>query len=351
MAVRKILGALVIILIGLPILFGMIWTVGLVKATVSAEFMSELPRKIIAELPDRMDEIFRAAQNEDNIADPDTRAWFRAAAESGFSPKELMAKTGLLDWMQGGLTDTLRQIGAMLRGEQPVRELSLDLRPLKKALLDPEMDRFLEATLERLPVCDERGLAAWQELAAGGGVRRRLPACRPGEIVVSDVLLQVRTRAVARIDDEVPVFENVGPRVFFRSGIARPVAAMSYALFLLPALFIFLGALVAASSPAGFLRWSGFSVLAGSLPVLVFAWLIKRFSLWAIAGGPWAWHSRWSSELGDLVLVKLRWIPLRIVDQLFSPVIYVAAVVAVVGVVLVALSYSVHHRAPAPKPS
>jgi hypothetical protein len=86
--------------------------------------------------------------------------------------------------------------------------------------------------------------------------------------------------------------------------------------------------------------------MAGSLPVLVLAFVIKRFSLWAIAGGPFAWRGPWTSELGDLVLVKLRWIPIRIVDQLFSPVIHVAAVVAVVGVVLVALSYSLR-RAPA----
>ena len=44
------------------------------------------------------------------------------------------------------------------------------------------------------------------------------------------------------------------------------------------------------------------------------------------------------------------WIPARIVDQLFTPVMYTAAVVAVVGVVLVALSYSVRH-APAAAPA
>ncbi len=348
MVARKIIGMLIIVLIGLPILFGIIWAVGLVKATVSAEFLSELPRKIIAEIPDKADQIFLAARDETEIADPDTRAWFQAAAKTGISPRELMAKTGFLDWLQGELTDSLRRIGAMLRGEEPVRPLSLDLRPLKRALLHPEVDRFLEETLKNLPTCDEGGLKRWQDLALSGGAGRKLPACIPDVAVAKDVLLNARTRMVSHMNDEMPFFEDARPFPLFRTGISRPVAMMSYALFLIPALFIFLGALIAASSRAGFLRWSGFSVIAGSLPVLLLALVIKRFSLWAIAGGPFAWRGSWTSELGDLVLVKFRWIPLRIVDQLFTPVIHVAAVVAVIGVVFVALSYSVKHTSEAP---
>lgn len=346
MIARKIIGTLIIVLIGLPILFGIIWAVGLVSATVSAEFLSELPRRIISEIPDKADEIFRIAQDEAEIADPETRAWFQAAAKTGISPRDLMVKTGLLDWLQGELTDSLRSIGGMLRGEERLRSISLNFRPLKQALLHPEMDRFLEETLKNLPPCDEAGLKRWQELALSGGAGHKLPACIPDAAVAKDVLLSARNRAVSRMDDEVPFFEDVRPLPIFRMGISRPVKMLSYALFLIPALFIFVGALIAASSRAGLLRWSGFSVMAGSLPVLVLAFVIKRLSLWAIAGGPFAWRGPWTSELGDLVLVKLRWIPMRIVDQLFSPVIQVAAVVAVVGVVLVALSYSMR-RAPA----
>lgn len=172
MVARKIIGTLIIVLIGLPILFGIIWAVGLVKATVSAEFLSELPRKIIAEIPDKADQIFLAARDETEIADPDTRAWFQAAAKTGISPRELMAKTGFLDWLQGELTDSLRRIGAMLRGEEPVRPLSLDLRPLKRALLHPEVDRFLEETLKNLPTCDGGGAEA---LAGPRPLGRRRP--------------------------------------------------------------------------------------------------------------------------------------------------------------------------------
>jgi hypothetical protein len=354
MVVRKIVGTLIIVLVGLPTLFGITWAVGLVKATVSPEFLSDLPREIIAEIPDRADALFKAAQADTGFSDPGTRAWIQAAAKTGIAPRDLMDKTGLLDWMRGELSDSLRLVGGMFRGEEPLREVRLDFRPLKRALLHPEMDRFLTETIKNLPPCDEAGLRAWQDLAAAGGAGRDLPPCVPEAALAGDVLLRARDRAVARMEDDVPFIEDVDrsdwPLPLFRKGIAGPVTTLSYAMFLIPALFIFLGALIAASSRAGLLRWSGFSVMAGSLPVLVMAWLIKRFSLWAISGGPFAWHGRWTSDIEDLVLIKLSWIPARIVDQLFTPVMYTAAVVAVVGVVLVALSYSVRH-APAAAPA
>jgi hypothetical protein len=76
---------------------------------------------------------------------------------------------------------------------------------------------------------------------------------------------------------------------------------------------------------------------------------IKRFSLWALEGGLFHRRARWNTEFGELILDKLDWIPVRIVDQLFSPVVGVAAVVAVVGAVLVALSYSARPSPAAPK--
>jgi hypothetical protein len=354
MVLRKILGTLILVLAGIPILFGVIWAVGLVKATVSPEFLTDLPREIIAEIPDRADALFKAAQLDTEFSDPETRAWVRAAAQTGIPPRELMEKTGLLDWMRGELSESLRLAGGMLRGEEPPREMRIDMRPLKRALLHPEMDRFLAETVRRLPPCDEAGLGAWRDLAASGGDVHDAPPCAPGDALAADVLLRARDRAVARMEDELPFIENVDrrewPMPLFRKGISGPVTTMSFALFLVPAFFIFLGALVAASSKASFLRWSGFSVLAGSLPVLVFAWLIKRFSLWAIAGGPLDWRGRWTSEMESYILLKLSWIPTRIVDQLFSPVIYTAAVVAVVGVVMIALSYSMR-PAPAAAPA
>ena len=61
---RRFIGIILIVFFGLPTLFGIIWAVGMIKASVSSEFLTELPRKIIADIPNTADEIFREAQNE-----------------------------------------------------------------------------------------------------------------------------------------------------------------------------------------------------------------------------------------------------------------------------------------------
>jgi hypothetical protein len=343
-AVRKIIGLILIVFFGLPLLFGMIWAVGLIRATVSPEFLTDLPRQIITEIPAKADEIFRDAQSEQFITDNGTRTWFQAAAKTGISPKELMEKSGLLEWMSGELSGSLRQIGQVLRGERRPRPIVINLRPLKEALLSPEVDRFLEATLNNLPACDEQGQKTWKEIADFGPNHRELPACRPDLPVAKQALLEARARAVGDINSEVKVFEDAYHFPVFPLGLSHTITLLSYLLFLIPAVFIFLGAVIADSSPAGFLRWSGVSIFAGGIPALLLALAVKYFSLWAIGGGAFYWHDHWTSELGDLVFDKLKGIPERIVDQLFSPVIMVAVIICIAGVVLFALSYSVRNR-------
>jgi hypothetical protein len=351
---RRFIGLILIVFFGLPSLFGIIWAVGMIKGSVSDEFLTELPRKIIAEIPERADEIFRDAQDEQYVSDSGTRAWFQAAAKTGISPRELMDKTGLLEWLGGELNDSLKQIGRVLRGERRPRPIIIDLRPLKEALLHPEMDLFLEKTLENLPPCDERGLQAWSDYVAAGWRHRELPACRPDMTLAKTVLSEARARAANDIDNEVEVFEGVHHFPFLPLGLSRTITLLSYFLFFIPAAFIFLGALIAASSPASFCRWSGISILVGGIPALVLSLFTKYLSLWAIQSAPFSWHDRWASDLGDLVLEKLGWIPERVIDQLFSPVIWVALFVCLVGVVLIALSFSVRDKArktQAPVPS
>ena len=50
MTARRIIGVLIIVFIAIPVLFGVIWAVGMVRATVSAEFLSDLPQEIIQAL-------------------------------------------------------------------------------------------------------------------------------------------------------------------------------------------------------------------------------------------------------------------------------------------------------------
>jgi len=351
-AIRKIIAVLIIGFIGLPILFGVIWIVGLTKATVSSEFISELPQEIIREIPEIAEEIFEDGQNERVIRDENTRAWFRAAAEAGVSPRQLMEDIGLLDWLEYELSDSLDEVGEILRGERRPRPITIDLRPLKDILMRGEIDQYLMRVLEELPPCDEQEERQWIQIGRWGLDDRQLPACRPDLEVAREALMEWRIDAVRDMDNEVEIFEDVE---FIPFGFSRALPVLSSLLFVIPALFIFIGSLIAATSPAGFFRWSGISTFIGALPALLLAFFVKYISLWGLRFGPFyssEWDT-WSPELQDLVFDKISWIPMRIVDQLFSPVVTVAALVCVLGIVLFAISLMVRSKprgvaAPAP---
>lgn len=341
--VRKIIALLIIVFFGLPILFGIIWAVGLTRATVSPEFISDLPREIIDDIPDMADEIFREAQDEKVIRDENTRAWFRAAAEAGVTPRQVMSETGLLDWMENELSESLEQVGKILRGERRARPITIDLRPLKNIFLKDEIDQYLMRILEYLPPCDEEGEEEWFRLSRRGIGHRELPACRPDLEVAREAVTEWRMDAVDEMDNEIEIFEDVR---FFPFGISRFITFLSYFLFVLPAFIIFGGALLAATSPASFFRWSGIATFLGALPVLLLSLLVKHASLWGLGFVPYYHSDSWSSDLHSLILEKTSWIPMQIVDQLFSPVISLAAIVCVIGIVLFAISLMVRGGTP-----
>jgi hypothetical protein len=337
-AARKIIAFLIIVFIGLPTLFAVIWTVGLTKGSVSPEFVSDLPREIIADVPDMADEIFRDAQDERIISDPNIRAWFQAAAKANITPKQVMAEIGLLDWMENELSQALVEVGEVLRGERRPRTIVLDFRPLKTILLREEIDYYILETLKNLPPCDEEGTRKWMRASDQDFGDRDLPACRPDLALAREVLTYNRIEAVNEMEDEIEIFEDVR---FFPFSVSRTLTLLSYALFFIPVVFIFIGALVAATSPASFFRWSGASVFLGALPALLIAFFAKQISIWAVKFAPYSfeYNEIGASELGDLVLEKAGWIPLTIIDQLFSPVIIIAGIVCVVGIGLFVISF------------
>jgi len=342
MAGRKVLGSLIVILIGLPVLFGVIWAVGLVRATLSSEFLTELPQDIIAEVPASLDGLYAAAKDQGVHMDRESRAWLLAAEKTGIPPRELLEKTGILGWMKGELSGSLLRIGEVLRGEADMRMVMIDMRPLKAALLHPEMDRFIGGLIENLPACDEQDLNIWQDrLSAGSAYGEVLPACRPVDAEAAKALVfSRRNHEVEKIDDNVEVFEGSEPFPFRRFGLAKGVTMLTYTLFVIPALFILLGVWIANRNAAGRLRWAGISILAGSGPVFLMALFLKKIGSWAMDGRWMSWRWDWNTGFESTVMDKLGWIPGRIFESFFSPVFNTAAVVAVIGVVLIALSYT-----------
>jgi hypothetical protein len=345
---RKFIGFLILLLMGIPILFGIIWAVGLTKAAVSPEMVSELPREIIEGVPAYMDEFIAAAQKEDVYMDDNERAWINALAEADISIRDLMQETGISNWLEGELADSLETLGAVLRGERRPDPVVLDFRPLKKALQHEAIDKYLLKVLEKLPPCSEDQLEEWKDAALHPGFVdiEDLPACRPAGGVVADYLKVAKAEMVWDMPDEVELFEGIHrfPRGL---NVAQSAVSLSLVLFLIPAAFIFLGALVAATSKASFFRWSGVSTLVGGLSALGLAYFAKNIVPWAIHMS--SYHCSEWTRLEELAVEKLGGLGIVLTDYLFSPVISVAGVVCVIGVILFALSFAFTTVAP-PEP-
>lgn len=343
-AVRKVLGLLIILFIGLPILFAVIWAVGITRAAVSPEFVSDLPQEIIEEVPSVVEEVFEDAQNRDLISDQDTRDWFRAASEVDMSPRELMRSMGLLDWLENELSGTFDEVGEVLRGRRRAGPVVFDLRPLKQALHSPAFRIYMMKVIEKLPACDEQGREQWSMMIEREYDLFDFPACNP-DVQVSEQVIQAHLEELTEdMDSEIEIFSNTR---FIPLSISRFVKLASYGMFLLPAFIILLGAVIAASSTAGFFRWSGLSILAGGLISLFTALFTKHLAILGIGLSPYSYTENWSVELHELVIEKTAWIQTAVVNHLFSPVIAVAGVVSIVGFVIFVLSFIARGK---PKP-
>lgn len=334
-ALRKVFGLLIIVFLGMPTLFGIIWAVGMTRAVVSPEFISDLPQEIIAEVPILVDEIFEEARDTSVIANDNTRAWFEAADRVGTTPRELMKRIGLLDWLENELAQMLTHMGEVLRGEKRARTLVFDLRPLKNALSHEELDQYLLEILATFPPCDDDDIERWQDAMRRGDDWLDLPACQPDLAVAQQILQYKHRRMLQDIPDEVEIFKNVRTLPF---GISRTVEWLSYGLFLFPALFIFLGAILAATSTGSFFRWFGLSVLLGALVPLGTALFARYVVPLAFNFAPYSYSDNWSTELQDLILEKTVWIRDIIFDRLFTPVLEVAGVVCVIGLLIFVFS-------------
>jgi hypothetical protein len=247
-----------------------------------------------------------------------------------------MEEIGLLDWMEDELQVALRKVGEVLRGERRARAIAIDLMPLKAALRHDAIDRYLEAILDRLPPCDDREMNRWMEAYDHDIDWFKLPPCSPDKEIALSVFRAERLRALEDMDSEIELFEGIR---YPTLGISRSVTLFSYALFLIPALFLFAGAIIAATSPAGLCRWFGISSILGGLPALLLALLAKHASAWAMHFAPF-WDTG-MSDLEELVLEKVVWIPQMVIGHLFNDVINLAGLVCVIGVVIFALSFVV----------
>ena len=192
--------------------------------------------------------------------------------------------------------------------------------------------------MERLPVCTPEQAEAWEARIREANDFDELPSCRPEAGVSPSVSASIRGSLTRDIPDEVNFFKDSRfPR--HRVNIAKTVSSFSYLLFLIPALFIGLGALVAARTKSHFFRWSGAVTLIGGGLALGLATMIKQIVPWSLHFRPeeysWQWqhyHGMLGDRMGNIVLIFSR--------HLTAPVIAVAGAVCVVGLLLFAFSFT-----------
>ena len=348
---RKIIGLLIIIFIGIPVLIGVIWGVGMTRAVVSPEFLSDLPQDIIAKVPALLEETLRAVDEEGVITDQDERAWVKAIVNADTSPKELLEKIGVMAWLENELSQSLEDVGKILRGEMRVRPIMLNLRPLKTALAHEEIDRYLVEILNKLPACTDEQVKEWAGIVMAERYEDTPPACKPQGVEADSAVKVLRHYWIQEIDDipdEVDILRLDRDDFFPYGGvdITRHVMSLTYLLFLAPAIIIGLAALIGATWGAGILRWIGVSTLVGGGLAFGLSKLVGKAVQWGMDIGPvgYSYSDIPLKEVGRAIIEKSGDIILVIVDHLFSTVDTVAGTVCIVGIVLIALSYAVFQQ-------
>jgi len=335
---RSVVGLLIMIFFAVPILFGIIWAVGLTQAVVSQKTLTELPGEIIAEVPELLDGMLLAARDENNDMDYDTRTWLNAVAGASATPREVMKETGLNAWLERELKGSLAALADILNGRSTARSVWLDMGPLKSAFSHPAMERWLTEVLEKLPACSLGQSEAWARILASESCYDSLPPCRPEATGGAAAAAVIRERITRDIPDRVNILKNAKfPRGRFNA--ARAITSFMYLLFLIPAGFIVLGALIGARSKSNFFRWSGAATMAGGGLVLALSSLVKGVVPWALRIGPleypshWThWHDVLADHASGLVQVVSR--------HFMTPVVTVAGAVCIVGLLLFAFSFT-----------
>ena len=336
---RKVLGGLFLFFIAAPVLGAMIWAAGITHGVLGEGFLEELPREVIRQLPELVEETFDAAKQPGAIQDPDAAAWVAAAAAADMTPSEVLDESGIYGWLESEVDGTITDVHRSLRGEIDPREVTLDLRPLKTALTSPPMRTWLDDILGQLPACDAAGVERWDLAIRRMGTNKRLPPCNPGGQLNSVAIQTVIDGFVEFPDNVAPMKGQKPPRGL---NVLQMTDRLLWVMFIVPLILLVLGAAIASTKAGGFLRWLGIGTLFGSFGALMGAWTTQGIAIAALAVDPSQWQPKntpfWTSEVSHPLARRIADLTSMLVDQLFDPVVMTAWIVAAVGAVLVGLS-------------
>jgi hypothetical protein len=284
---------------------------------------------------------------EDVIHDEEARKWVRAVADAETTPKELLEKIGIMDWLKTELSQSLEDMGDILKGKMSPRPVMLNMRPLKAALRHEGLDHYLKEILGKLPPCTDDQTREWVEAVVEKPFQYDTPpACQPPDLVKAvEILRAAWIEEVDEIPNEVDLIEADEWDFYSRTGvnITHIVVSLTYLLFFIPAVILLVASLIGACSGPGILRWVGISTLVGGLLAFGLSKLVGKIVQWGIGVGPIGYSYSDVEfpfeQVGEIFVEKMGDIILLVIDHLFSAVNTVAGTVCIVGIVLIALSY------------
>lgn len=349
-AIRKTIALFILIFIGIPILMGVIWAIGITRAAVSPEFLTDLPKEIITKIPVIMDESLKDIVKEDFRSDKNSKTWAEAFSRNKITLKELMEQTGIMNWLKNDLTYSLDELGKVLRGDIKPKPIMLNMRPLKEALKSEKLTAYLRETLQQLPPCTEEQAKEWIQYAEknyiptkGIHITDNFPACQPPDIDKAVELLRYEfIHEAETMPNEVNIF-NMDNDPFVEDhaiDIIRFVTTMMYLLFLIPAAFIALASVIATSTGSGVLRWIGVSTLVGGAISFGLSKFGGRMFFFGMEHSYYYDNMHHVTHAERMFASRITDIVYSVFDRLFSSVDATAGIVCVVGIVLIAISYS-----------
>ena len=337
--VGKIFGFIVVVLIGMPVLFAITWASGLTSAALSEGFFDNMSRQVIERMPALIETGYAAFQEPGALERPDDRQWAAALGQVEPPLPKLLERTGLYSWLTEEVARTVRAVGEAVQGERAAESVTIDMRPLKQALVHPELLEYLRQVLAKLPPCDAAQAQRWREHAFSRRMDgdERLPPCHPG-LEVTDRAEAVISAHTAAIPDTIRVFGEGETPPF---DVARTVHSVVWLLFLLPVLLIGGGSILGARDGRGILRWSGTATLVTALFSLLLAalasgWLLPYLPL-HFQGDDAMFTGEAGQKLARDVLSLLG----GFLDDMFSPVRTGSGVVGLVGAALLGGSFLV----------
>jgi hypothetical protein len=336
-----------LVLFSVPVLLGVIWSVGLTKAITSPVLVSDVPRGIVEQAPDLVDVTFLELQKPGTVRDENTKLWIQAISQAEQTPRQLLTEIGAFEWMQTDLAATLEEVGLIMRGDIAARDIKVNIIGLKSAVSNPQLESYILEITGYLPDCTEQETDVWQsqienikgQNSATNGNNLSLPACNPGESVVLELYDSFRTQIQNMPDEIVAARDMEAPT---QMSIARSIVGLAGTLFAIPAIILLLGVMLVTNQFKTRLRLIGIVVTATAIAAYLLAQFAQQGGLAALTYSPnWITYQEdraWSAEFQEFIVGRLGVTLAVALAALFTPVAQVSTLVLAAGLVFLGLS-------------